>query len=184
MAGNTFGELLDRVAALCKLRPRDAMQVAEALWDDDGADEQDFAAQQIVAAARACGFDVPDPAPAQPNTPAAEISMDPAEVLAEVYENCPRVLCGHMPKLGRAPAEAQRLVPELVEQLPEDVLAMLVKVDVLEGKATFWLRDEANDVDRPIGPIDVTRYQSGAQLREAFNVLIQRLDRVLAADFN
>lgn len=64
---------------------------------------------------------------------------------------------------------------ELVEQLPDEVLVMLEDVDFDEGKATFWLRDEANDVDRPIGPIDLNRYESGQELAEAFGTLMRQL---------
>jgi hypothetical protein len=57
-----------------------------------------------------------------------------------------------------------------------------VKIDVFEGAATFWLRDEANDVDRPIGPIDLNRWiseddtpeQAMERIEEAFRTLLTR----------
>jgi len=113
-----------------------------------------------------------------------EMTMNPAEVLTEVYMVMPRVLCSKMPKMGRAPAEAQEHFADVLAELPDDIKALLVKIDMLEGQATFWIRDEANDVDRPIGPIDITRYGSERALEEAFNVLLQRMNKILAADFN
>jgi hypothetical protein len=173
-------ELVERVEALTGLNHRAAQVIALELGPGE------HGPGDIVRVAEKLGYEFEPPADvkATPEPFAAEVTMDPATVLSEVYENSPRVLCEHMPKLGRAPEELQQLAPELVEQLPEDVLAMLVKVDLHEGKATFWLRDEANDVDRPIGPIDIRRFTDGQQLHEAFVTLMKRLDRVLAADFN
>ena len=105
-------------------------------------------------------------------------------VQASVYEVSPRAFCTELPRLGQAPDELRELAPELVEQLPDEVKAMLVKLDVFEGKATFWVYDEANEIDRAIGPIDLSRFTSAEALAEAFYTLARRLGRVLAADFN
>ena len=71
-----------------------------------------------------------------------------------------------------------------LDALPEHIRVLIGHVSVFEGTVTFTLYDEANDVDRFIGPIDLTRFADGEQLREAIEVLIGRLGRVLAADFN
>lgn len=181
-------KLARRVRALTGLNDRAAAMVAVSLLSEEDLPEE-FTASAIVREAESMGyeFERPEGVEVRPDGPpafAGEVSMDPAVVLAEVYENSPRVLSQNMPAIGKAPDELRELAPELVEQLPEDVLALLVKVDQFEGKATFWLRDEANDVDRPIGPIDLTRYTDGNELREAFETLMKRLPRVLAADMN
>lgn len=173
-----FDELMARVSALTGLEGRDAAKVAFELADDP-------MPQEIVDKAIELGFDV-ERKHGQTKTSAmgAEMTMNPAEVLSEVYMACPRVLMQQTPKMGRAPAEAQEHFPELMASLPEEMKVLLVKVDMLEGAATFWIHDEANDVDRPIGPIDITRYDSQTALEEAFMTLLQRMDKVLAADCN
>lgn len=175
-----FTELLARVQALTGLGGREAAQVAFAFDDDD-----EPKPQEIVDKAIELGFDVERKhGRTKTGTFAAEMTMDPAEVLSEVYLVCPRVLMQNVPKMGRAPAEAQQHFPELMAELPDEIKVLLVKIDMLEGAATFWIRDEANDVDRPIGPIDIRRYDSEHALEEAFNVLLQRMNKVLAADCN
>lgn len=176
-------QLVERIEALTGLNRRAATCVALSLEDRDA--NGDWSAADIVHEATALGYefekrDVKGEQGEQ--TFAAEVSMDPATVLAEIYENSPRVLSANMPAIGRAPTEIQEHVEEL--DLPEDVKALLVKVDMFEGKATLWLRDEANEVDRPIGPIDLTRYTDGNALHQAFEALLKRLPKVLAADFN
>lgn len=187
-----FDELRARIEALTGLNSRAAGAVAASLLAGmHESDDSVLSAGDIVREAEQLGYEIkrpegadPAPEPAEPK-PAAEVSMNPAEVLSEVYMVMPRVLCTHMPKLGKAPNEAHELgFSELIEQLPEDVQAMLVKIDLYEGQATFWLRDEANEIDRPIGPIDITRYEDGTALQDAFDVLMRRLPLVLAADFN
>lgn len=179
-----FDELMERIKALTGLTTREAAQVAFAF--EDGAQPLP---QEIVDKAIELGFDV-ERKHGQTKTSGgplgAEMTMDPAEVLTEVYAVMPRVLCHVMPKMGRAPAEAEQHpeVVELLAQLPEEIALLLVKVDLLEGAATFWIRDEANDIDRPVGPIDITRYDSHEALQQAFMSLLQRVDKVLAADFN
>lgn len=207
---HTFGDLLDRVTRLTRLDPTDAFPIAQALWGDGHQPVPTSA--QIVAQASELGIDI-EAQPKMdgwrdPNTPSVEdamkdmtdderlhqrmiaalgsihISMDPAEVLSEVYMVEPRVLQSKVPVLGRAPDEAyQHFAAELAE-LPENIVAALVKIDLHEGKATYWLRDEANNVDRPIGPIDLARYPSQSALSDALMEAFKRMPRVLASDFN
>lgn len=182
---SSFAELVGRVTALCNLAPPDAAAVATELWKQG----DEFTAAEIVECATTLGYDVERKRTVKTDADAplgSDISFDPATVLSEVYENSPRVLCSEMPKLGRAPAELlnhAELASDL-EDLPEDIRAMLVKIDLFEGKATYWLRDEANNVDRPIGPIDLRRYDDTSALVDALMDLLRRLPRVLAADFN
>lgn len=175
-----FEELLARVQALTGLGTRDAAKVAFEF--EDGAQPLP---QEIVDMAIQLGFDVERKhGRTTTGTFAPEMTMDPAEVLSEVYLMCPRVLMVNTPKMGRAPVEAQEHFPELMDSLPEEIKVLLVKIDMLEGAATFWIRDEANDVDRPIGPIDITRYGDERALEQAFMTLMQRMNKVLAADTN
>jgi hypothetical protein len=186
-----FEELTNRVRDLTGLDARKAADVAADLYD--GNEDGIFSASDIVRSAEKLGFEFEKRAPERPATATsdepqigANISMDPARVLSEVYEVCPRVLNANMPTLGRAPNEllAHAEFAEELEQLPEEIRALLVKIDLFEGKATFWLRDEANEIDRPIGPIDLTPYEDEHAMRDAFMTLLKRLSRVLAADFN
>lgn len=205
-------QLAERVQALTGLNERASAYVASTLLDEcpvclgkganasaetqgdwtecpeckgSGVVSRDLDAATIVAHAEQMGYEFERPKGLRvPPAIAPHMTMDPAEVLDGVYENCPRVLCEQMPRLGRAPDEFRDVTNDLLEQLPEEARLMVVKIDVFEGKATFWLRDEANSIDRPIGPIDVTRYSSERALGEAFTELAKRLDRVLAADWN
>lgn len=176
-----FNDLLARVQALTGLGTRQAAQVAFEF--EEGSQPLP---QEIVDKAIALGFDVERKHGKTKAGVGPEITTDPAEVLSEIYMTCPRVFCSNMPKLGRAPSEAlaHPEIASVLDGLPEEIRAMLVKIDMLEGAATFWIRDEANDIDRPIGPIDITRYTSENALEAAFRTLMGRLDRVLAADFN
>lgn len=186
-----FEELTNRVRELTGLDARKAAAVAGALFDRD--ENAAYSATDIVREAKSQGYEfeqrepAPVPAGAEPEPSiGANISMDPARVLSEVYENCPRVLNFEMPTIGRAPNELlahEQFAAEL-EELPPEIRALLVKIDLFEGKATFWLRDEANNIDRPIGPIDLTPYEDEHAMREAFLTLLKRLPLVLAADFN
>src|SRR3954468_23419100 len=120
---HTFGDLLDRVTRLTKLDPTDAFPIAQALWGDGHQPVPTSA--QIVAQASELGIDV-QAQPDETNQPSVEdamkdmtddehlhqrmmaalgaihISMDPAEVLSEVYMVEPRVLQSKVPGLGRA----------------------------------------------------------------------------------
>lgn len=186
-----FEMLLERVKSLTGLAGRDAAKVAFE-FDDPTA----VSPQEIVEKAIELGFEVErkhGQAPVVAATPMPEMTMNPAEVLSEVYMVMPRVLSTEYPKIGRAPAELQQLDPDFVDGLPEEVKALLVKIDMFEGAATFWMRDEANDVDRPIGPINLDRWidaetdspeQAMEKLTEAFLTLLRRIDKVITADFN
>jgi hypothetical protein len=185
-----FEVLLERVKSLTGLAGRDAAKVAFEFEDPTA-----VSPQEIVEKAIALGFDVErkhGQRAVAAATPIAEMTMNPAEVLSEVYMVMPRVLCQSYPKIGRAPTELQELDPEFLDGLPEDVKALLVKIDMFEGAATFWLRDEANDVDRPIGPIDLNRWiadddtpeQAMEKLNEAFLTLLKRVNKVITADWN
>lgn len=177
-----FDELLERVKSLTGLEGRDAAKVAFEL-------EGEPRPQEIIDKAIELGFDVErkhgEKAVAAA-TPIEECTFDPVKVLSEVYMTTPRVMCREMPKMGRAPEELNRYeqFAGIMEELPDEVKAMLVKIDLLEGAATFWIRDEANDIDRPIGPIDLTGYDSEHALEQAFQTLLTRMNKVLAADFN
>lgn len=208
MSDHSFGELLDRVQRLTKLDTDESYAVAKKLWDSDP--EAIFTPAAIVTCAEALGFNVNAQTDAPPtmNEPSIEdamagmtdeeklhlqlvnglktlhISADPAEVLHEVYMVEPRVLQAEIPVLGQAPDEAyQHFAAELAD-LPEDVIACLVKIDLFQGQATYWLRDEANNVDRPIGPIDLTRYPDATALSDALLEAFKRMPRVLAAEYN
>lgn len=180
-----FDQLVARVKNLTGLNSRAASVVAASFAEDD---EYPTAAQ-IVAKTNELGYDVPDK-PRAGDEPeiaiAPEVSMDPATVLAEVYEHCPRVLMANFPAIGRAPSELQanEEIMDQLNELPDEVRALLVKVDLADERMTVWLRDEANDVDRPIGPIDLRRYKTGEQLHQAIHTLLRRLPLVLRADSN
>jgi hypothetical protein len=116
--------------------------------------------------------------------PIAEVTFDPAVVLEEVFLMCPRVLMSATPVLGRAPDQALELFADELANLPEDIIAALVKINIHEGEVTVWVRDEANDLDRPIGPISIKHMDSESALNDAILTLFKRLPRVLAADTN
>lgn len=188
-----FDELMERVKALTGLTGRDAAQVAFALDDDPRP-------QEIIDAAIELGYDVErlhGQEPREPDPLGSGICMDPATVLTEVFMVVPtcipvrhdaagEVMPIEIPVMGRAPQEAERHeeIAEMLDDLPEDIRAMLVKIDLMEGAATFWVRDEANEIDRPVGPIDITAYPSGEALQRAFMDLLKRMGRVLAAGWN
>lgn len=184
---NGFDELRGRVEAITKLNKR-ACQIVAASLLQDATPEAAFSAGQIVKEAERLGYDFERPegvtVEEDEQVFAPEVSMDPGVVQAAVYEITPRAFCTELPKLGKAPDELRELAPELADQLPDEVRAMLIKIDVFEGKATFWVYDEANEIDRAIGPIDLTRYESADALNEAFGTLMRRVGRVLSADFN
>ena len=177
--------------------PEYAKTMAElrAMPDDElyGA-ERAYTEAGIRYAAENLGLTGEEPVQQQERTPEPQMTMDPAQVLSEVYRACPRCLPkqdGHdqvyMPKVGRAPKESVFYSEELraqLDALPEHIRVLIGHVSVFEGTVTFTLYDEANDVDGFIGPIDLTRFADSEQLRAAIEVLIGRLGRVLAADFN
>jgi hypothetical protein len=116
-----------------------------------------------------------------------EVTMDPVEVLAQVYRTCPRVLTQEIPRVGRAPKDSVFYDEELqamIDALPEEIRVLIAGVDLVNGEVNVTLYDEANDVDRTIGPLSLDRYDSRHALEEALRVLIARLPRVLSSDFN
>lgn len=187
---DSFEELVSRVKAITGLGAREASFVAIALSDDNDP-EAVHSAADIARQARELGYEVDEPEQEDDDeprtTPAAEVTMDPAQVLAEVYRVCPRVLTAELPRVGRAPKESvfyDEQIQRAIDSLPEEIRLLIAGVDLVNGQVTVELYDEANDVDRKIGPIDLTRYGSAAALDRALRVLIGRLPRVLSADFN
>lgn len=175
-------DLIARIVELTGLNEKAARVIASTLG------EGEHTSASIVAQAGELGYELPEdkqPAvPAGQQTHDAHVTMDPAVVLDEVYMVMPRVLCANMPRIGKAPNEAYEHFADVIAELPEEVKALLVKLDLYEGKATFWLRDEANDVDRPIGPIDLRGLESVEAIEDAFLTLMKRLPKVISADFN
>lgn len=180
-----FDELVDRVKALTGLESRDAFRVADAL------DADLVSAPDIVEKAIELGFDIerkhdPDAAPVN-DQPLPEISTNPVEVLAAMYRECPRVLAHNVPVVGRVPKESlfyDEDVQEMLKALPENLRLLIGSIDIYNGTLTVTLYDEANDLDRKIGPIDLERFDTQDQLETAIRVLLGRLHLVLAADSN
>lgn len=195
----TFGDLIDRVMAVAGVPPDAAYTVANDLWTAAGSpDDMDEppTVGNIVDAARKLGVDVDVQAsersqaaegePAE-RVPLPELTMDPAEVLAEVYKKCPRVMAFETPRLGQVPDEAREKFPQEIEELldlDDEVKAMIGKFDLFENTLTFTVRDEANDIDREIGPIDLGRFRNTKALERGLNVFVDRLGKNLAADMN
>lgn len=183
-----FEELVSRVKAITGLSGREASVVAMELTEEEPGVV--FSAADIARKAKELGYDFEQPEGAQDerkSAPAAEVTMDPAIVLAEVYRSCPRVLTAELPRVGRAPKDSvfyDAEVQAAIDSLPEEIRVLIAGVDLLNGQVTIELYDEANDVDRKIGPIDLSRYSSARALQDAIHVLIGRLPRVLTADFN
>jgi hypothetical protein len=176
----TLGELIDRVLHVTGLDPPDAMRLANELWQG----ERDYTNREIAYAASKIATGEPE-AP----TPEPEMTLDPAEVLAQVYKLCPRVLCQHVPRLGRAPKDSrffrEQDVDELLAGLPDETKLLIGAFDLVNGRLTITMYDEANDLDRDVGPLDLARYRSSEELDAAIRVLVSRLQsRVLPADFN
>lgn len=189
-----FDELLERVRTLTGLNGRAASAVAISIADQHG--DAPVSANQIIEEAESLGYEVHRKGPAVDTAKHAlpEIELDPAEVLKAVYRECPRLLPkqeGHdavaLPRVGRAPKESIFYDEEIraqIDALPEEIRVLVGHVDLFNGQMTVTLYDEANDVDRHIGPIDLARYGSEGALTKAIYVLCGRLPRVLAADWN
>ena len=177
-----FQELVERIVALTGLSQRDASQIAFAF--DEGAVPTSAA---IVDMAVELGYEVERKHANKTDTmdqPIPEVTFDPARVLEEVFLKCPRVLMAATPVLGRAPEQALEMFADELANLPEDIVAALVKINMGEGEVTVWVRDEANNLDVPIGPIDIKHMESEGALHEAITTLFKRLPRVLVADTN
>ena len=185
---SSFDEMMERIEALTGLTGRDAAKVAFE-FEENAHPRPD----EIVDKAIELGFDVERKHDVPEDEPAAPfgvgICMDPTQVLTEVFMTTPRcvpVRTSAIPKIGRVPDEAQghESLHELIDELPDDISLILAKIDVFEGSCTFWVRDGANEIDRPIGPVDLTQYTSERQIHAAFMDLLKRLPKVLAADSN
>lgn len=197
----TYGELVDRVIEVTGLSPEDASKVATEIH---GA-ERMYTESGIRYIAHELGFDgraeEPVQAPARTFEQAfgdllerMHLEPDPAQVLKHVYRECPRLLPkqdGHVgvypPRIGRAPKESVFYTDELraaINELPEEVRLLIGRLDLYDGSLTITLYDEANDVDRHIGPIDLARYESANGIHDAIMELLGRLPRVIAADWN
>lgn len=187
----SLGELLDLVERTLGCDAADAFRVAKEIHVDG---REEYSEDVIRYAAVKLGVEahVAGDEPVQaPPSPMPEVTMDPAEVLREVYLACPRCVPAdadgkvHMPEIGRAPQEEQHAIPaEILDGLPEHVRLLLMEIDVFNGEVTAVFYDKANGVDRKMPPIDLTRFNSAEQLNEALDVLLRRLPRIIAADWN
>lgn len=186
----SLGELVDRVIELLGCDAAEAFKVAQELHAPDREDYSDDVIRYAAAklGVEAGGGDEPVQAPP---TPMPEMTMDPAEVMRQVYLMCPRLVPAdehdnvHIPKIGRAPVEEQNAIPqEILDEIPEEWRVLLLQLDVFNAQANVVFYDEANGVDRRMPPIDLERFESGEQVREALDVLLKRLPRILAADWN
>lgn len=197
---NNLSELIERVQALTGLNARAAQAVAMSLTHED--EDNIPSAAEIVKAAEGLGYEFEKPEhphkqdPAHQSALGARISVDPAEVLENVYLAMPRVLMQSVPAMGRVPEKMREAFGDeeseaLLADMPDDVRAMLGKVNILDGEVTFWLYDEANDVDRSIGPVSLgiswppdNPEQVSTAIERTFRTLVGRLERTLAADSN
>lgn len=191
-----FDELVERIKRLTELDARASFKVADALLDqhDEGHVPTPV---EIVDMATAMGFEVErkhdgvkDQAPANAE-PLPEVTTNPVEVLKEMYLMCPRTLTFEKPRIGRVPRESvfyDEEMQEMLAQLPEHLKVLIGNIDLMNGELTVTLYDEANDLDRKIGPISLERFvqsdNAGEKLNDAIETLIKRLPVVLAADFN
>lgn len=189
----TLGELVDRIVQTIGCSAADAMSVAGELWTED----RDYTNREIGYVASKLGVgpeDASEPAPEKPELE-PELEMDPATVLKLMYRSCPRALpvgedgLVHVPRIGRAPRESPFFTgedaDELLAGLPDETKLLIGAVDIIGRKLTVTLYDEANDVDRDVGPLDLDRYANAGELDRAIRVLLSRLQsRVLPADFN
>lgn len=194
MSEMNFDELVERVKKLTELDSRDAFRVADALVNEH--EHEHIPPAVIVDKAIEMGFEVErkhdgaDDAPENAE-PMPEVTTNPVEVLAEMYRICPRTLAHQTPKIGRVPKESvfyDEDMQAMLAALPEHLRVLIGNIDIFNGSLTITLYDEANDLDREIGPIDLGRFlasdDAGAKLNAAVETLIKRLPRVLAADFN
>jgi hypothetical protein len=174
------------VTAVLDVGAADAFLVAQELWTTE---DREYTEAQIRYAGAKLGVGAAEKAQTGEEAIAqahGELLTDPAEVLVEVAKVMPRVFVEQMPRLGRRPKdhELSDELEALLADAPEHIAVTICDIDVFAGSATFTLYDEANDVDRTVGPIDFRRYESGRELWHAFDVLLGRLPKVLAADHN
>ena len=205
MGDDTFNELVTRIESITGLGRRQASTVAIALTDEES--DSIPTAAQIVDTAVELGYDVDvkharKAAREHGDTSfAPDVEMDPNEVFAQVHMANPGRLIPatdgevKMPRIGLAPQEAMRMMDdEAREKLDElrdeaesegnSVFAALTALDLNAMQATVWIYDEANGIDRPIGPIDLTRYSGPQAFQEGLGALMARARFVLTADWN
>lgn len=205
MGDDTFNELVTRIESITGLGRRQASTVAIALTDEES--DSIPTAAQIVDTAVELGYDVDvkharKAARESGDTSfAPDVEMDPNEVFAQVHLANPGRLIPatngevKMPRIGLAPQEAMRMMDdEAREKLDElrdeaeaegnSVFAALTALDLSAMQATVWIYDEANGIDRPIGPIDLTRYSGPQAFQEGLGALMARARFVLTADWN
>jgi len=205
MGDDTFNELVTRIESITGLGRRQASTVAIALTDEES--DSIPTAAQIVDTAVELGYDVDvkharKAARESGDTSfAPDVEMDPNEVFAQVHLANPGRLIPatngevKMPRIGLAPQEAMRMMDdEAREKLDElrdeaesegnSVFAALTALDLNAMQATVWIYDEANGIDRPIGPIDLTRYSGPQAFQEGLGALMARARFVLTADWN
>lgn len=205
MGDDTFNELVTRIESITGLGRRQASTVAIALTDEES--DSIPTAAQIVDTAVELGYDVDvkharKAARESGDTSfAPDVEMDPNEVFAQVHLANPGRLIPatdgevKMPRIGLAPQEAMRMMDdearEKLEELRDEaegegnsVFASLTALDLGAMQATVWIYDEANGIDRPIGPIDLTRYSGPQAFQEGLGALMARARFVLTADWN
>ena len=205
MGDDTFNELVTRIESITGLGRRQASTVAIALTDEES--DSIPTAAQIVDTAVELGYDVDvkharKAARESGDTSfAPDVEMDPNEVFAQVHMANPGRLIPatdgevKMPRIGLAPQEAMRMMDdearEKLEELRDEaegegnsVFASLTALDLGAMQATVWIYDEANGIDRPIGPIDLTRYSGPQAFQEGLAALMARARFVLTADWN
>lgn len=203
MGDDTFNELVTRIEGITGLGRRQASTVAIALTDEDS--DSIPTAAQIVDAAAELGYDVDikharKAAREHGDTSfAPDVEMDPEAVFAQVHLANPGRLIPatdgkvSLPRIGLAPEQAMRMMDdearEKLEELraeadSEGVFAALTALDLGAMEATVWIYDEANGIDRPIGPIDLTRYSGPQAFERGLQALMARARFVLTADWN
>lgn len=186
----SLGELIDRVMTLLGCDADAAFKVAQEVYSPG---RDDYSDDVLRYAANAVGVgedEGEEPVQTAPEM-MPEMTMDPVEVLRQVYLACPRCVPAdedgkvHVPRIGRAPQEEQHAIPqEILDELPDHVKLLLMQIDVFNAEANVVFYDEANGVDRRMPAIDLTRYGSGEDLRAGIDALLSRIQRVVAADWN
>ncbi len=193
----SLGEFVDRITMLTGLSAKDAMLVAGELYVDESTPEPtQRGVQYAVSMLGLASEPEPAPVPAAPPTLEERLSEalrsnhlepDPAKVLMHVYRGCPRALTVKEPVIGRVPKDSvfhTTELTELLDQLDDDVRLLIGSIDMHNGEASITMYDEANDLDRTIGPIAIDEFGGIEQLQDAVDKLLARLPRVLAADLN
>lgn len=184
----SLGQLVDKVMEVLGMDVDGAMKVAQELYVPN---REDYSEDVIRYAADKLGVTLEPETEPEPATPVPHMTMDPAEVLRQVYLACPRCVPAdgegnvHVPVIGRAPIDEEYEIPaELLDSLPEHVRVLVMDVNVMNGEVSLVLYDEANGVDRRMPPIDLTVYDTPEKFHGAIDTLLGRLPRILASDSN